>query len=202
MSGSMSDPANAARSEQGRPLALVWAGMVLGISFLATPAKFLAPSLPLPVALDVGRQTFRIFGRVEVVLSALLGLDAVAARPARLLDLAPGMVVVFQRLWLRPRLQARTQQVAEGRVVPRSSWLHPAFMACEAIKLAALLALGVSRARVAPSDAAQTGKGDGYGERTVRRGEQRAHRSGRGPHALPPRPTDRRATRSASLDRR
>lgn len=40
------------RADWGRPVALVWAGMVLGVSFLATPAKFLAPSLPRPVALD------------------------------------------------------------------------------------------------------------------------------------------------------
>lgn len=35
-------------------LAVLWAGLLLGVSFLATPVKFLAPSLSLPVALDVG----------------------------------------------------------------------------------------------------------------------------------------------------
>lgn len=38
-------------------VALVWAGMVLGVSFLATAAKFLALLLLRPVALDVGRHT-------------------------------------------------------------------------------------------------------------------------------------------------
>lgn len=32
-------------------LATLWAGLLLGVSFLATPVKFLAPSLSLPVAL-------------------------------------------------------------------------------------------------------------------------------------------------------
>jgi hypothetical protein len=132
--------------ERGRSIALVWAGMVLGISFLATPAKFLAPSLPLPVALDVGRQTFRIFGRVEVALAALLGLGAVAARPIQLLDLAPGAIVATQALWLRPRLNKRTQQVVAGQLVPGSSWLHSTFVSCEVVKLAALLAIGLSSA--------------------------------------------------------
>jgi hypothetical protein len=36
----------------------LWAGMLLGVSFIATPAKFLAPSLPLAQALDVGRSSF------------------------------------------------------------------------------------------------------------------------------------------------
>src|SRR5690606_9509596 len=49
---------------------LVWIGALLGVSFLATPVKFLAPSLTLPVALDVGRQTFHWLNRVEIVLAA------------------------------------------------------------------------------------------------------------------------------------
>lgn len=153
-----------AATERGRPLALVWAGMVLGVSFLATPAKFLAPSLPLPVALDVGRQTFRVFGRVEVVLAALLGLGVVVGRPVRRLDLVPGAVVVLQGLWLRPRLNARTRQVAQGRAAPRSSWPHLAFVACEAAKLTALLVIGLTRARVRSSSTTHSGEGDGYRE--------------------------------------
>lgn len=50
-------------------LASAWAGFLAGVSFLATPVKFLAPSLTLPVALDVGRQTFFAFNRSEIVLA-------------------------------------------------------------------------------------------------------------------------------------
>ena len=39
-------------------VATLWLGLLLGVAFLATPAKFLAPGL-LPVALDVGR-TFAV----------------------------------------------------------------------------------------------------------------------------------------------
>lgn len=142
------------RRETGQPgvaraLALVWAGMVLGVSFLATPAKFLAPSLPLPVALDVGRHTFRVFGRVELALAAALGLCAAAPARRRLLALAPGLIVLAQALWLRPRLDARTQQVVEGGVPPPSG-LHLAYVAGEAAKLAALLAVGLAVARLGP----------------------------------------------------
>lgn len=34
-------------------LALVWAGMIVGVSGIATPAKFSTPTLTRPVALDV-----------------------------------------------------------------------------------------------------------------------------------------------------
>src|SRR5665648_1182454 len=53
-------------------IAAVWIGMLVGVSFLATPAKFLAPSLTLPVALDVGRHTFSVFNRVEWAFSVVL----------------------------------------------------------------------------------------------------------------------------------
>ncbi len=36
----------------------IWAGLLLGVSFIATPAKFLAPSLPMAQALDVGDGPF------------------------------------------------------------------------------------------------------------------------------------------------
>lgn len=135
------------RADRGRALALVWAGMVLGVSFLATPAKFLAPSLPRPAALDVGRYTFHVFGRTEMAFAALLGLRAAASVRRRLLTLAPGLIVLGQALWLRPRLDARTRQVVEGGVTPPSSNLHLAYVACEATKLAALLTLGLTAVR-------------------------------------------------------
>jgi len=94
------------RADRDHAIALVWAGMVLGVSFVATPAKFLAPSLPLPIAIDVGRHTFRTFGRIELALMVLFGLRAeVSARP---LALVPGFIVLAQALWLQPRLGART----------------------------------------------------------------------------------------------
>jgi hypothetical protein len=46
-------------------LLLLWAGVVIGVSFLAAPAKFAAPSLSLPVAMDVGRQEFGTLNLVE-----------------------------------------------------------------------------------------------------------------------------------------
>ena len=55
-----------------RFIAYVWLGLVLGVSFLATPIKFRAKSLTRPVALDVGRTTFHAFGKLEWLLSVAL----------------------------------------------------------------------------------------------------------------------------------
>jgi hypothetical protein len=55
-----------------RPLAWVWIGIVIGVSFLATPVKFTVESLTSPVALDVGRATFNALGYLELALTLTL----------------------------------------------------------------------------------------------------------------------------------
>lgn len=55
-------------------LCTFWLGLVAGVTFLATPVKFLAPSLDRPTALDVGRATFRAFSLLEWALFAVLSV--------------------------------------------------------------------------------------------------------------------------------
>ena len=61
----------------------VWAGMVLGISFLETPVKFTAPSVTLPIGLDVGRHVFGAFNKVEIVATLLICGLLIGMRPQR-----------------------------------------------------------------------------------------------------------------------
>src|SRR5699024_5442989 len=61
-------------------VALIWLGMLLGVSGLATPIKFQAVSLTLPVALDVGQTTFAAFNKMEWLLSVLLILAVMLSR--------------------------------------------------------------------------------------------------------------------------
>src|SRR5690606_26651116 len=65
-------------------VALIWIGMILGISGLATPIKFQAASLTLPVALDVGQTTFAAFNKMEWLLAAVLAIAVLPCRPALL----------------------------------------------------------------------------------------------------------------------
>lgn len=126
-------------------LVLVWAGLLAGVSFLATPVKFLAPDLSLPVALEVGRVTFRAlnwtelgFGVVAVVVSRLAG--------GRILTLALVILlvlVVAQTVWLLPVLGERTDIVVAGGTLPPSS-LHTWYVVIEVSKLIALLAIGIT----------------------------------------------------------
>ncbi|WP_442580164.1 hypothetical protein ACSBOB_32705 [Mesorhizobium sp. ASY16-5R] len=55
-------------------LAASWLGLLLGVSFLATPVKFRALSLDRPIALDVRRVNFAVFSKVELG-AAISGSD-------------------------------------------------------------------------------------------------------------------------------
>lgn len=168
-------------------VSLVWIGALLGVSFLATPVKFLAPTLTLSVALDVGRQTFHWFNRVEIVLAiAALVTAFVHERPklaraaveggvasaddrgyvrrpyATLLAAFLAIAVALQGLWLLPVLDARVEAIIQGGTPPPSA-LHDVYVLLEAAKLGALVGaawLGIASLR-AGSRSAVTGDRDG-----------------------------------------
>ncbi|SDR63565.1 hypothetical protein SAMN05519103_08762 [Rhizobiales bacterium GAS113] len=124
---------------------LLWAGLVVGVSFLATPAKFLAPSLSLQVALDVGRQAFFVLNRLELALAAVvavLGMRSSAPKWRRLALFLPGLMVLAQTGLLLPLLDLRVEQFLSGAVLPHSP-LHLIYVACELAKVAWLFTLGL-----------------------------------------------------------
>ena len=117
-----------------------WAGLVLGVSFLSARAKFRAPSITLPVALDVGRQTFRVLSRTEMLL-AVTASAVCAAAPNTLIVV--GLVIVWsvieaERVWLLPVLDLRAGIRMTGRM-PHSSYHHALFARLEMAKALLLL---------------------------------------------------------------
>ncbi len=125
---------------------LLWAGVLFGVAFLATPAKFSAPSLTLPVALEVGRATFEALNRAEVafaLLSAGLVLAGGASRPLLVTLCAVAWVgLLLEILWLLPLLDQRAQLVIDGGT-PVDSPLHDLYIAIDAVKFLALLGASV-----------------------------------------------------------
>ena len=87
-------------------IAMLWLGLLIGVAFLATPPKFLAPGLLLPVAPDVGRQTFYVFNKAEWVLVAVLLLMLLNGGSAwlRILGVIVSLLVVVETAWLLPLL--------------------------------------------------------------------------------------------------
>lgn len=130
----------------GIKLCLIWAGLSVGVAFLATPAKFLAPSLSLPVALDIGQQTFRVYSGAEF---ALLGLLMILGLWSKLrvrwyLGLAvPAAIVSMQAFWLVPALDLRVAAVQAGLSPLPQSNLHMTYIVAEVIKVLWFLVIGL-----------------------------------------------------------
>lgn len=103
-------------------VALIWLGMLIGVSFLATPVKFVVQDLTLPIALQVGQATFGLFSRIEWGLAVLLvGASAWRWREGALcviLALSAAAVVLMQAVWLLPTLDARVALIVAGETPP------------------------------------------------------------------------------------
>lgn len=132
-------------------VAAIWLGMLIGVSFIATPVKFQAAGLDLPVALDIGRLTFAVFAHVEWVLAVVLVLllTAAASHASRWRRVAMAAVVVgvaIQALWLLPALNARVEAIIAGQM-PGASLHHLLYAGVEAAKVVGLLLLGLPSRR-------------------------------------------------------
>ena len=132
-------------------LMLVWAGVTIGGSLIAAPAKFGAPSLDLRMALEVGHEQFFWIWIAERVLCAVL-ICALVFRPAaaRWWLAAPILVFALQQLFVVPLLDARTVRIIVGETVPESR-LHLVFAVLEFVKVAALVAAGIVALRTGSS---------------------------------------------------
>jgi len=126
-------------------VALLWAGMLLGISFLEAWVKFQAPSLSLEEGLDVGRHVFGAFNLVEIAAAVLLAALAYAARASRRVLVALGVavaVVAVQSAWLLPVLDERVELILAGGDPPDAPY-HVLYIGLEGVKLLALLVAGL-----------------------------------------------------------
>ncbi len=122
----------------------VWFGMTAGVSLLATPVKFSAPTLPRAVALDVGRVVFAALNKAELVaLIILLAVTRLSRRSASWWSIcaALALIVIAQSVWLLPELSARAEMVVSG-IEPPASYLHATYSTLELVKLLLLLVAG------------------------------------------------------------
>jgi hypothetical protein len=122
-----------------------WAGLTIGVSLLATPARFAAETITRPVALDVGRVVFATLNKVE--MGALVALLVVVRLSGRSRNLwawcsALALIVVAQGVWLIPELSARTDIVVAGGTPPPSA-AHAIYSTLALFKIGLLTVLGL-----------------------------------------------------------
>jgi hypothetical protein len=124
-------------------LPALWIGLLAGVSFIAAPVKFLAPSLARPVALEVGRVTFAVWNNIEwfvlaLLVPPLLFLDV--GRFSTVATLALWMLLFIQSAILLPALSARAAAIRSGARLSRSPD-HRSYVAIDFLKLCILLAM-------------------------------------------------------------
>jgi hypothetical protein len=125
-------------------LIMLWAGMLIGVSFLAAPAKFGAPSLSLPVAMEVGRREFGALNLAEIASAVVTLALAAYVRPERTIWLGlalAAIIVVLKWLWLLPVLDARAELIIRGDTPEPAPW-HALYIGAEVVKLLVLLVVG------------------------------------------------------------
>ena len=123
-------------------IGLIWAGLSLGGSLIAAPAKFRAASLDLSTALDVGRAQFAWLGYAEwVLLTSLIG--AIFLSHLHLnwrLYLMPIGLFLVQQIGLMPRLDAATLARINGDAVS-NGYLHVLYIGLEVAKFIAFITI-------------------------------------------------------------
>ena len=128
---------------------LLWLGLLVGVSFIATPAKFSAVSLSLPVALDVRRATFSVFNKIEWLMLAALATVVVLSGSSRVPSAATALlttVLLLQSAWLLPVLSQRIAAIIAGNYLPASS-VHLLYIAADLVKIGLLVAIVLSKAK-------------------------------------------------------
>jgi hypothetical protein len=114
-----------------------WLGMTIGVSLIATPMRFAAESITMPVA-------FAALNKAELLtLVLLLILVRVSGRSRDLWAWcgALALILVAQGAWLIPELAGRTDIILAGSGPPPSR-AHAIYSTLELAKMAALLFLG------------------------------------------------------------
>lgn len=123
----------------------VWFGAVGAISFMEAPLKFTVPAVTIPIGVSIGQVVFHMLNRIEVVLCLLFTLTIilVSHRSKATISIfaVVSVILILQTFWLFPLLDERSNAVISGTAEPFSR-LHIVYIAADAIKVLALLALG------------------------------------------------------------
>lgn len=126
--------------------ALLWAGMILGISFLESWVKFRAPLLTKAAGLDVGRTVFSYFHKVQALWLACVWYLCILAQSSWSSWLIVGAlttILILQISWLFPLLKQQVSVIISGGR-SSDSYVHTLYGIGELTKFLLLLGLSIN----------------------------------------------------------
>lgn len=121
-------------------ITLLWIGFILAISFMEAPLKFRAPSVTLPIGLEIGHLVFHMLNRIEGLFAiAMIGslFFGIPSRQTTIATVAVVTVLLVQTALLYTLLDARTLAIINGESVPDAPY-HLVYIGLEVFKLALL----------------------------------------------------------------
>ena len=125
-------------------ISLTWLGMILGISFLEAPLKFMAPGVTPEIGLSIGGKVFGVFNKIECALAIAMAILVVMIRQKDRLSIYLVIVwsaLAIQTFWLLPVLMDRIELILQGQR-PASSPLHSFYIFLEILKAMLLAVYG------------------------------------------------------------
>jgi hypothetical protein len=135
----------------GRILApALWMGLLIGISFIETPLKFMAPGMTLALGLGIGQLVFAAMNIVEVFFFIVVAASCIKRgldRAYQWVVAGLGAVLLAKVALIRPFLAKRTEAVLAGTEAGGSGW-HYAYIVADGllfVLLVTVLVMGVRR---------------------------------------------------------
>ena len=104
----------------------------------------MAPSVTLEVGLDIGRQVFGAFNKVECAFALAMAILLIIIRKKDPSMIPLGLAwlsLTLQTVWLLPVLEDRVEVIIQGQT-PAPSILHTIYVVLEVLKAVALAAYG------------------------------------------------------------
>jgi hypothetical protein len=123
---------------------MIWLGMIIGISFLESPLKFMVPGVTFEIGLSIGRQVFGVFNKIECAMAIAMAILIVMVRQKdrRVISLAVVWLSLgLQTFLLLPILYDRIELILQGQT-PASSPAHAIYVFLEIIKAVSLAVYG------------------------------------------------------------
>lgn len=132
-------------------LALLWAGMILGISFLEAWAKFKTPNVPKLVNLQIGHTVFDYFHFVQWLFLTALLIVLILTYPyleISIYTITLTLIAIFslQTFWLMPKFKKNIEILLTGLpLTPSPS--HAIYALFEVLKFLLLISLALKLLR-------------------------------------------------------
>lgn len=119
---------------------ILWAGLIIGISFIEAPLKFQAPGITIPLGLGIGRLVFQTLNKVEIALLLLTIFSVWNTKNFKWI-IPVIILLMLDTFWLLPILDKRAILLLAGKP-NQASYHHIIYIVLEAFKLISLLLLG------------------------------------------------------------